>query len=501
MSAYRAAGYEALIEKYHLDVIANWHRSFVSKESQVHRIEKETETVREIYPERYWPGSSAGEQLEFSLKYDGVNLAILLSIFEAIDEDELLEHLHSKPTGKYTRKIWFLYEFLTEKKLPLDDMKQGNYIDLLEPDRYYTVEKGRPVKRQRIRDNLLGDSRFCPIVRRTDKIKRLEENDLSDKCQEIIAAYPESLLKRALSYLYTKETKSSFEIEHIQASSSRLERFMALLREAEKEDFCDKERLIALQNRIVDPRFRDEDYRKSQNYVGEAVTLGKEKIHYVSPRPEDLDGLMQGLIVSHQQMSKGGIHALVHAAVLAYGFVYLHPFEDGNGRIHRFMIHNVLARQAFIPRGIMFPVSAVMLKNSDAYDASLESFSAKLIPLIDYTLDEEGRMSVSNDTGKWYRYIDMTAQTEALYDFVLWTIKSELADELKFIANYDRSKKAIQEIVDMPDRQIDLLIRFIFQNHNKLSGSKRKSHFDFLSDEEVLKIEQAVQQTDKKSTA
>ena len=43
------------------------------------------------------------------------------------------------------------------------------------------------------------------------------------------------LLKRALAYLYTKESKSSFEIEHIKPSANRTERFVALLR-----DRCDK---------------------------------------------------------------------------------------------------------------------------------------------------------------------------------------------------------------------------------------------------------------------
>ena len=35
---------------------------------------------------------------------------------------------------------------------------------------------------------------------------------------------------------------------------------------------------------------------------------------------------------------------LIEAAI-AYGFVFLHPFEDGNGRIHRFLIHNILSLQ------------------------------------------------------------------------------------------------------------------------------------------------------------
>ena len=494
MSAYRAAGYEALIKRYDLNVIPNWHSSFVAKETQVHKIEKEVNTVKELYPERYWPGESAGEQLEFALKYDGINLAILFSIFKAIDEKELLQYLHSKPTGKYVRRLWYLCEFLTGKKLPIDDLKQGNYVDLLDNKLYYTIDTGKSIKRQRIRDNQLGDEDFCPTVRHTERLHKLETNDLQQKCQKIISQYPKSLLKRALSYLYTKETKSSFEIEHLQATSSRLERFMALLKEAEKEDFCSKEKLILLQNRIVDPRFADEDYRTSQNYVGETVAFGKEKIHFVTPKPEALPDMMKGLMTTHERMHEGNVHAIVHAATLSYGFVFLHPFEDGNGRIHRFLIHNILALEGFTPKGIMFPISAVMLRNPDVYDVSLESYSGKLMPLIEYTLDEDGYMSVSNETAHWYKYIDMTIQTETLYDFVQGTIETELTDELKFILNYVRAKETIQNIIDMPDRKIDLLIRFILQNHGKLSKSKKDKYFDFLSDDEISKIEKAVWQ-------
>ena len=67
------------------------------------------------------------------------------------------------------------------------------------------------------------------------------------------------MLKRALGYLYTKETKSSFEIEHITPNSTRTERFVALLQLAKKEDFCEVTHLIELQNRIVDPRYRETD--------------------------------------------------------------------------------------------------------------------------------------------------------------------------------------------------------------------------------------------------
>ena len=490
---HQAVGYEALIERYRLDVIPNWHRSYLAESQTYHHVyHEENRAIREIFPARYDPGGNVGEQLAFAFKYDGINLGILSQLFAVIDTEELTAYLRSKPTGKYARRIWFLYEYLTGKRLPLEDLKQGNYIDLLESKEYFTVAQGDPVKRQRIRNNLLGNEKFCPIVRKTKTLQEMQSRDLKEACETLIAQYSPSLLKRALSYLYTKETKSSFAIEHEEIDASRSERFVALLQEAEREDFCSKERLIELQNRIVDPRFADTDYRKDQNYVGETVAFGREKIHYISPKPEDLESMMEGLIEAHRRMRAGQIHPIVHAAVIAYGFVYLHPFEDGNGRIHRFLIHNILAIRGFIPPGIMFPVSAAMLNDPEAYDASLEAFSKKILPKIEYTLDDEGRMTVYSDTAAWYRYPDLTPQTEALYRFVLETIEKELPREVHFIAAYDEAKKHIKEIVDMPDRLVDLFIRFILQNHGRLSKSKREKFFDTLSEEEVVAMEKVV---------
>jgi len=202
---------------------------------------------------------------------------------------------------------------------------------------------------------------------------------------------------------------------------------------------------------------------------------------------------MEGLVAAHKRMGADEVPAVIHAATVSYGFVFLHPFEDGNGRIHRFLIHNILARRGFTPEGIMFPISASMLKNPADYDASLEAFSRNLMVLVEYSLGEEGRMTVHNDTAIWYRYIDMTTQAEALFRFIEQTIDKELATELAFLANYDKTKKAIQEIVDMPDRKIDLFIRFCLQNNGRLSAQKRASHFDFLSEDEIARMEQGVQ--------
>jgi Fic family protein len=304
--------------------------------------------------------------------------------------------------------------------------------------------------------------------------------------------YPQDILKRALSYLYTKETKSSFVIENISPTSSRVEKFVAILKGAHDKNFCTKKNLIDIQNSIVDKRFACDNYRKTQNYVGESVSFGNEKVHYIPPKPQDVETLMEGLIQTNKKLSSFKELSVICATIVSYGFVFIHPFEDGNGRIHRFLLHNILSIGDFTPKGIIFPISAVMLKNLQEYDKSLESFSSKLLPLIDYKLDEEGRMEVNSDTKKWYQYIDMTKQVEAVYKFIEETIEDELSLELDFLLKYDISKKKIQEIVDMPDRYIDLFIRFVLQNGGRLSKIKREKYFDFLSDEEVRKLEEAI---------
>ncbi len=123
----------------------------------------------------------------------------------------------------------------------------------------------------------------------------------------------------------------------------------------------------------------------------------------------------------------------------------------------------------------------------------MESFSEPLIPLIDYTLDEDGQMKDNNITVVHYRYPDMTAIAEAIFGFIQTTVEKELVEELNFLKNYDVTKSAIQEIVDMPDQRIDLFIRICLQNNGVISPKKRKSHFAELTDGEVQKMQTVIQ--------
>ncbi len=159
----RSAGYARLIRLLGNPAIPHCHESVVAL-SGVHRVDALNGVVRETYPASYWPGELLGDHLEFALKYDGVNLAILASIFAVANASEIAAYIQSKPTGKYARRIWYLYELITGERLPVDDLKRCNYVDLLEPDAYITASPAKRSPRHGINDNLLGDRQFCPIT-------------------------------------------------------------------------------------------------------------------------------------------------------------------------------------------------------------------------------------------------------------------------------------------------------------------------------------------------
>jgi hypothetical protein len=103
-------------------------------------------------------------------------------------------------------------------------------------------------------------------------------------------------------------------------------------------------------------------------------------------------------------------------------------------------------------------------------------------------------MTVLNETALRYRFIDMTPQTEALVVFVERVMETDLVQELDFLRNYDTAKSSLQAVVDMPDRLIDLFIRFVVQNKGVLSAAKRKNHFSLLTDEEVAQMQEAIKE-------
>jgi len=493
----RPIGYLYLIECYKLVVLPHFRASYVIPTWQQIIIKNDNQEVY-VYPKSYMLSDmqDSFQHLEFAFKHEGINLEILKNLFDHISSQQITAYLGKASTGKYSRIMWYLYEWLTGKKLMIDDLvASGSYVNLLDEEMYYTT-KPIKIRRQRVNDNLLGDSSFCPLVRRTSTLVSYETKQLDSVGLNLLKKYDVLTIERAMQYLYTKETMSSYQIEREQPDKARLARFTQILEQSSRLKNMDKNVLIELQNAIVDSRFAEENYRTSQNYIGENTYLESQRIHYVSPQPQDVATLMQGLIASLEHMIASGVHPVIIATTIAFGFVFIHPFEDGNGRLHRFLIHYVLAITRFVPEGMIFPVSAVILKNRKKYDEVLEGFSIPLLSTIEnYQTDMEGNLTAKGNVSSLYQYIDYTRFAEYLFECIEQTIDTDFKQELEYLVNYDSAKKQIQDTIDMPDKLIGLFINFVKQNKGKLSVDKRLKFFNNLTDEEIQTLEKIVQET------
>ncbi len=483
------AGYAALIDAYGLRVPLP-PTLFATGER--HRI-LEKAGWRILTP-RHAPRPTLEGHLTFALKYEGLDLAVLKRLFLTLEAGSLETIVQGTPTGSYARRIWFLYEWLTGQRLDLAGVGRGSYVPAVDPNQQWAVP-GENSPRHRVRNNLPGTPLFCPLVRRTTALEEFVKLDLAARARAAAAAVPGDLLARTAAFLLLKDSKSSYAIEGERPPQDRIQRWGRAIGEAGRHPI-DLDELLRLQRLVIgDRRFVHLGLRAEGGFVGEHDRdTGAPLPDHISARPEDLSSLVEGMAAFDRQ-SAGELDPVIAAAALAFGFVYAHPFEDGNGRIHRYLVHHLLAKRGFNPPGVVFPISAAILDRIDTYRAVLESYSQRLLPVVEWRSTERGNVRVLNDTADFYRFFDATRQAEFLFGCVRRTIEEDLPKEAEFLRRYDRFALRVQTIVDMPDRTSDLLFRSLHQNDGRLSGRARRAEFEALTDQEVGQVERLYAET------
>jgi hypothetical protein len=477
-------GYSALIDAYNLRVPLPGRLALVSRQ---HR--RYDEDAWAVYTPRHMPEDSVSGHLAFALRYEGVDLGVLRALFQQIGGDAVEAWVRREPVSRYARRIWFFYEWLMERKLALPDAATGNYVGALDP-KQYCVGTATPSRRHRVHYNLPGVRDFCPLVRRTNKIEAYLARDWRSLAHESAARVHPDVLARAAAFLLLEDSRASFAIEGENPGRSRAERWGRAIGQAGLHPLSEAE-LERLQSIVIaDTRFVKMGLRTEGGFIGTHDRVGGTPLpDHISARWQDLPRLLEGLIAADARQRQAMLDPVVAAAIVAFGFVFVHPFADGNGRIHRYLIHHVLAERGFTPKGIVFPVSTVILDRVHEYRQVLESYSRPRLEFIDWRPTAAGNVEVLNETIDLYRYFDATGPAEFLYDCVAQTIERNLPEEIRFLTRYDRMKAAIEERFDMPDHTADLLIRFLRQNNGVLSKRAREKEFRALSEEECRELE------------
>jgi hypothetical protein len=272
-------------------------------------------------------GETIPEHIETAIKHQGIRLSYLAPIFEAISKSELEAYVRARPSSEVRRCIWFLYEWLTTERLNLPD-SEAAYTKLADDRFYYTRPNGDRDKRTRVENNLLGNKNFCPMIRKTPAVKRWAKTNLMERAIRRLEALKPfvdtDVLGRSVSYLYTKETKSSTEIEKEDSREDKTRKYFRVLKSSGTLPL-DKARLLFVQNQIVNSAFKDTDYRDSEIYVGETrlTSVGAdEDIHFIGPKKEQVPSLMEGLLEMHEAlMLDNDLPSMMHAALVSFGSV------------------------------------------------------------------------------------------------------------------------------------------------------------------------------------
>ena len=444
-----------------------------------------------VFDKRYAPDDTLWGHLLFALRHEPIDLLGLKKIFSAVNPKEVTEIVRQSPGSAYARRLWFFYEWLMGTLLDVPDATTGNYVDALDPSEYFTSIPDIS-SRHRVRDNLLGVPAFCPCVRRIPELEDLVKMRLDTQAQSLVGRISKHVIARAASFLLLSDSQASYQIEGERPPRNRIERWGRAVAQAGKTALSVDE-LVRLQHIIIeDNRFVQPGLRTEGGFIGERDRDNNPLPEFVSARHVDLPDLLGGMIGADRRMCASGIDAVVHATALSFGFVFVHPFEDGNGRLHRYLIHHVLAERGFSPPGMIFPVSSVLLDQIETYREALNSHSGPLMPFIQWRPTEKLNVEVLNDTGDLYRYFDATELSVFLYKCVQRTVEHDLPDEIGYLRSYDEAKRRIQDMVEMPDKLAGQLITFIVQNNGKLSKKRRTNEFAKLTDEEVFMIETVV---------
>jgi hypothetical protein len=488
-------GYARLIDRYSLPARPLRAVSAISTAVHGRRVRDLGTEVIHQFQTTYRPDDTLFGDLQFALRYEGLNLEVLFHLFTAIGGEPIRALYTHQPQSAAARRLAYVFEWLTGQQLdaPATSPK-ATYVRVLDDSLQFgmAAPASKRDTKYRVTDNLPGNRNFCPLVTKTPYLTEMVGKELKQRTADALAQYDPALLRRAAEFLYLKETHSSFEVEREKPSPDKARRFADLLHDAELGTPLSESRFVELQNAVVDPRFREASYRTEQNWIGDDLGYRK-RVEFVPPRPEDVRPLMDGLVDLSERLrlAPDAMDPIISAAALSFGFVFIHPFMDGNGRLHRYLIHESLSTAGFTPKGIILPVSAVIVANLDRYKSALEAFSRPMRDRTSFNPDIVSVPATGNDA-VYFRYVDATEQASFLFNALERTVEEDLPAEISFLMGFDRARRELNALADWPSHSLENFILVVHQNGGRLSRTKRHSHFAWMQDEEVARFERMV---------
>lgn len=487
-------GYAWLARQFDLETVATLP-SITSLGARVvrHEIEDDPhDRERIVLRQHDQPLHSERWHLQLALKHEGVHLELLDRLFRKTGFELVRGWLAEEPTSQHARRAGFLYEWLTGRQVEGHDLASGNYVDAIDAERYLAANHPTPNRRWRVNDNLPGTPQWCPMMRLSSQVRKALELDVPGAAGELMKRFGQDTILRSASWLSTKESQASFAIERESDQDARIRRFAAAIAQhcGRIDEPLSALSLLKLQRSILGDRTSGFHLgmRKSPVFVGRTVRM-EPVIDYLAPHHEFVPGLMQGLRQFAERTAGGS--TVARAAALSFGFVYIHPLSDGNGRISRFLINDTLRRDGALPAPLILPVSAVIQSSMAEYERTLESLSVPLMNAL------AGRVRISRDEVTEYadgvrsnlvleddgwqeassawRYPDLSRHVRYMSQVLARTLHQEIPKEATYLQGLERARSALKGLVEAPDADIDRIANSI-QEHGRVTKRLLKDY-------------------------
>lgn len=466
-------GYEFLRQTLRLTAFAPRHPALLKPVTRVEPTDTHLAIPRNVAPDTEEPL----DHLLFALKHEGTDLQILAEALPKIEASSLVAALRRSPTGVYIRTACYLWEHFTGSRLTDIPDISGPTVEVFDSHRYITGPARRD-PRWRVAFNGLGSMSYCATVRRTEYLQQAIQSDVLGRTRQFIESLGKGVLDRTLAWAYLHETEDSFAIERESPSEDKARAFIAVLHQAHEGRPISEEYLVELQNSVLtNPFDKAASYRADQNWL-RGPARGAAGVTYLPPPPELVRDLMTEL-TAFANSAPSEVDPILAASVASFGFVFIHPFGDGNGRLSRFLFHHALCRSGKLDKGLILPVSVAMKRNETDYLTALQEYSKQTRERWSVRWIDEGIYDLRfNGHPSMYRYWDATHCVEFGYRMAEQALEFDLRHETEFLVRYDTIVRAVNDKFDLRGSDLATLVICCLDNEGRLSKNRRKQFLE-----------------------
>lgn len=468
-------GYEFLLSKIGIPMMPLQQPARIKPVTRVESMPDLLAIPRQVAPD----DDSILSHVLFALRYETIQIPILEQALRLVPAAGLLAGLARQPKGGYLRRAAYFWEKANHQALPLpQETTGGNYLAIFDPAVYYTGQIWERNQKYRVVFNGIGPYEYCPVVKRDEELEQAGGQTL-ERLREW-AGDPKNaeLLDRVMSWAYLSETRDSYAIENEVPSPDKEQSFLQAMTHLRDKTPLTEDYLTELQNLVIsNPMKAEVQFRTTQNWL-QRGGRGAAGIRYVPPDPDSMVMLMDGFM--RMANAQDEVPPFIKAALVSFGFVFIHPFMDGNGRISRLLAHHTLNFKGALPdvngSPAILPLSVAMKKNEKDYLSTLESFSLPARKLwnvmhindSDFVFDFKSTPLI---------YAHWSGQQAAKYVTACAdaALAQTLIDEALYLHGYDRAFAQIDKNYDLPDKTINLLIQWIHTNNGQMPERRKNA--------------------------